>query len=107
MRSIMLALVLAAPVSAVAATPNYTNPMTTAHRVKPEEVRLTFVNHTPSEREVRIGDQQYRIRNNSEFHVLVIVGSVVSVYSDQDSKINGQQIIQVSAKDANSAVFLK
>lgn len=107
MRSLLIALVLAAPVSAVAATPTYTNPMTTAHHVKEQTVYVTFVNHTSQEREVRIGNTQYRIPFNTQFHLAVPVGSVVRVYSDQNSKLNGAELMTVSANDNESAVFLK
>ena len=67
MRSLLIALVLAAPVSAVAATLTYTNPMTTAHQAKEQTVYVTFVNHTSQEREVRIGDKQYRTPSTRSF----------------------------------------
>ena len=107
MRSLLVALVLAAPVCAVAATPTYTNPMTTAHHAKQQTVFVTFVNHTSQEREVRVGDAQYLIPYNSQVHVSIPVGSVVRVYSSTNSKVNGQEVMQVSANDNESAVFLK
>ena len=106
MRSLIIALALAAPVSAVAAT--YTNPVTTAHHQQAQQVVfLTFVNHTAQDREVRIGNQQYKVRYNSALHVYASVGSVVSEYSDQNSKVNGQELLQVAANDQDKSVFLK
>lgn len=107
MRSIVLALALAAPVSAVAAAPNYTNPMSTLHHAKQQAVFVTFVNFTSQEREVRIGDHQYKMPDTSVLHLYVPVGSVVQVYSTQNSKVNGQELLQVSASDAGKSVFLK
>ena len=107
MRSLLVALVLAAPICAIAATPDYTNRLTTAHHVKEQMVFVTFVNHTSQEREVRIGDAQYAIPYNSQAHLSIPVGSVVRVYSSTNSKINGQELLQVSARDNESAVFLR
>jgi hypothetical protein len=107
MRSMMLALVLAAPVSAVAATPNYTNPVTTAHHEKQASVYVTFVNHTSQEREVIINNQKYRLGYNSKIDVMVPVGSVARVYSNQNSKVEGQQTILLTEADSKAVVFLK
>jgi hypothetical protein len=111
MRSLILALALAAPVSAVAATPisapTYSNPMTTVHQQKVQVVFLTFVNYTPQDREVRIGDKQYKMRYDSVLHVYAPVGSPVFVFSDQNSKVYGQELMRVSATDAGKSVFLK
>jgi hypothetical protein len=106
MRSLLVALVLAAPVCAVAATPTYTNPMTTAHHASTQTVFVTFVNHTSQEREVRIGEERYRVPYNSQIHIAVPVGAVVRLYSSQNSKVNGLQVMLASANDADSAVFL-
>jgi ATP-dependent phosphoenolpyruvate carboxykinase len=103
----MLALVLAAPVSAVAATPNYTNPVTTAHHAKEQAIYVTFVNHTSQEREVIIGNSKYTVGYNSVLNVLVPAGSVARVYSSQNSKIDGQQTILLAASDAKTTVYLK
>jgi hypothetical protein len=108
MRSLILALALAAPVSAVAATPTYSNPMTTAHQQQKEQaVFLTFVNYTPQDREVRIGNIIYEIRYDSVLHVYAPVGSDVREYSDQNTKIAGLKLMQVSASDRDKSVFLK
>lgn len=107
MRSLFLALALAAPVSAVAATPTCGNPMTTVHQQKEQVVFLTFVNYTSQDREVRIGDVQYKIRYDSVLHVHAPVGSVVRVYSDVNTKVYGQELMQVSANDADKSVYLK
>jgi hypothetical protein len=107
MRSLLVALAFAAPVCAVAATPTYTNPMTTEHHLRQQTVYVTFINHTSQEREVRIGAEQYRVAYHSQIHVAVPVGAMVRVYSNQNSKVNGQEVMLVAAKDADSAVFLK
>jgi ribosomal protein L2 len=107
MRSILVALALAVPVSAVAATPNYTHPITTIHQAKPQRVMVTFVNNTSQEREVRIGNEQYSIRNNTVFHVFIPVGTTVSVYSNQNSRVNGQQTVLVSTETEKESVFLQ
>lgn len=108
MRSLMIALALAAPVSAVAAAPalTYSNPMNTVHQQKAREVLLTFVNFTSQDREVRIGDVQYKIRYDSVLHVYVPVGSLVSVSSDMNSKVD-PQYMYVSANDAGKSVLLR
>ena len=107
MRFLVLVLALAAPASAVAATPTYSNPLTNRHHAQEQEVMVTFVNHTPQEREVRIGDQQYRVLPLTEFNAFVRVGSVVRVYSDMNTKVSGQELMRVSASDAGTSVFLK
>jgi len=106
MRSLMIALVLAAPVSAVAATPNYTNPVNTAHHAKQQTVYVTFVNHNVNEREVIIDNVKYTVAYNSKVDVVVPVGSVARVYSSQDSKIDGQQTFLLTAADAKAVVYL-
>jgi hypothetical protein len=110
MRSFMLALAFAAPVCAVAATPNYTNPIHALHsqqNQKDQLVFLTFVNYTPQDREVRIGNIQYRARYNTVLHVYAPVGSVVRVFSDQNTKVNGQELMTVSAADRDKSILLK
>jgi hypothetical protein len=111
MRSFIVALALAAPVCAAAATPaapTYSNPMTTVRHQQAEKVVfLTFVNYTPQDREVRVGNVQYRVRYDSVLHVYAPVGSVIRQYSEQDSKVNGQELMQVSANDVGKSVFLK
>lgn len=109
MRSILIALVLAAPLSAVAATPTYSNPMMVVHHYKQQEqmVPLTFINHTSQEREVRIGDTKYIMRINTVFHTFVPVGSLVRVYSNQNSKVNGQELMLVTANDADRSIVLR
>ena len=110
MRSIVFALALAAPVSAVAAT--YTSPLSTAHKAQQQQAQeqqvfLTFVNYTSQQREVRIGDKQYKMQHDSLLHVYAPVGSVVRVYSTENTKMSGQELMQVSANDAAKSVFLK
>jgi hypothetical protein len=107
MRSILIALVLAAPVAAVAATPNYTNPVNTAHHAKEQTVYVTFVNHTSQEREVIIDHVKYTVGYNSKIDVVVPAGSVARVYSNQNSKVDGQQVILLAASDEKTTVFLK
>ena len=105
MRSLLVALVLAAPVSAVASTPSYTSPVNTAHHAKAQTVYVTFVNHTSAERQVCIGNLRYTIKYNSAVRVEVPVGSMVLVSSNQDSKVNDQ--LTVSANDEKASIFLK
>ena len=109
MRSLLLALALAAPMSAVAASPTYSNPMLSArhHAQKQEMVPMTFVNFTSQEREVRIGNNQYIMQVNTTFHTMVPVGSEVRVYSSQNTKVNGQPLMLVSEADANKRVPLR
>ncbi len=61
MRSLIFALALAAPVSAVASTPMYSNPMSHSHHQKVQDVFIGFVNKTVQDREVVIGDEEYRV----------------------------------------------
>ena len=110
MRSLVLAVAFAAPLSAVAATPNpgtYTSPMSRQHAAKDEMVYLTFISQTPQDREVQIGNEVYRVRYNAETHVLVPVGSVVREYSQSNSRVNGVELMQVSASDTDRTVTLK
>jgi hypothetical protein len=107
MRSLILALAFAAPLSAVAATPKYTSPMSNVHQQKQEMVYLTFVNHTSQDREVQIGDDVYKMRLNSMLHIYAPVGSTIRTYSETNSKINGQELMQVAASDRDASIFLK
>jgi hypothetical protein len=107
MRSLIFALALAAPVSAVAATPTYSNPMSTAHRQAEQVVYMTFVNYTAQDRELVIGNQEYKVRYDSVVHVYAPVGSPVFVYSETNSKVNGQELMRVSANDRDKSVLLK
>jgi uncharacterized protein (DUF2252 family) len=107
MRSFLIALALAAPVSAVAATPNYTNPMSSAHHQAERVVYMTFVNYTSQDREVVIGNEKYKIQYHSVAHVQAPVGSPVFVYSETNSKLNGQELMRVSENDKDTSVFLK
>jgi hypothetical protein len=107
MRSIVLAGALAAPVCAVAATPNYTSPLHSMHGSKPPCVSLVFYNNTSQAREVRIGDQRFTVHFGERLSVNAPVGSVVRLYSDQNSKLNGLELMQVSANDGARVIPLK
>ena len=107
MRSLIFALALAAPVSAVAATPTYSNPLSSMHHQKEPVVFMTFVNYTVQDREVQIGDDLYKIPFHSVANVYAPVGSPVFVYSETNTKVNGQELMRVSASDANKSVLLK
>jgi hypothetical protein len=112
MRSILAVVVLAtsiaAPLSAVASTrATFTNPTNTRHQVRPADVLVTFRNVTSQDRELVIGDQSFRVHNDAKITIAVPVGSVIRVYSQTNSKVNGQQLMQVSEADANSTVVLK
>jgi hypothetical protein len=103
----MLALALAAPVSAVAATPTYSNPLSSLHHQQEQVVQMRFVNYTTQDREVQIGNQLYRIPCVGILRVYAPVGSPVFVYSETNSKVNGQELMRVSANDQDKSVFLK
>jgi hypothetical protein len=107
MRSLILALALAAPVSAVAATPSYSNPLNSMHHQKEQTVHMTFVNYTVQDREVQIGNQMYKIPCVGMLHVYAPVGSPVFVYSQMNSKVNGQELMRVSADDQDKSILLK
>jgi hypothetical protein len=107
MRSFLVALAFAAPVCAVAATPTYSNPMTTARHHAEQTVFLTFVNYTSQDRELVIGDQTYKIEYHTSMHVHAPVGAPVFVFSETNSKVNGQELMRVSANDADKSVTLR
>ena len=108
MRSIVLALAFAAPLSAVAATSStFTSPINTKHESRPSEVYLTFVNHTSQDRELVVGDEKFKVKNNSELHMYATVGSKIRIFSETNSKIDGQSLMQISASDENRTVNLK
>ncbi len=112
MRSIVLAVAiatsLAAPMGAVAATPHtFTTPTSARHQIKPTEVFLTFQNMTSQDRELVVGEEVFKLRYNTTLHVHLPVGSVVRVYSQTNSKVNGQELMQVAETDANTTVNLK
>ena len=107
MRSLILALALAAPVSAVAATPSYSNPLSNMHHQQEKVVFMTFVNYTVQDREVQIGEQLYKIPYLGIVHVYAPVGSPVFVYSETNSKVNGQELMRVSENDQDKSVLLR
>jgi hypothetical protein len=107
MRSLIFALALAAPVCAVAATPSYSNPMDTARHQAEQVVFLTFVNYTSQDRELVIGNQEYKLRYHTVAHVYAAVGSPVFVYSETNTKVNGQELMRVSANDRDKSILLK
>jgi hypothetical protein len=104
MRSLILALALAAPVSAVASTPTYSNPLNNTHHQKVQDVYITFVNYSVQDREVVIGNQEYKIGCRATIHVHAPVGSPVFVYSETNSKVNGQELMRVSPNDADKSI---
>ncbi len=107
MRSLIFALALAAPVSAVAATPTYSNPMSRSHHASVQEVYLTFVNYTVQDRELVIGNEKYKVPYLSTVHVQAPVGSPVFEYSETNTKVNGQELMRVSVNDADRSILLK
>jgi hypothetical protein len=112
MRSILavvtLAVSIAAPLSAVASTrTTFTTPTSVRHQPRTQEVYVTFRNTTSQDRELVIGDQSFKVRNNANISIIIPVGSVIRVYSQTNSKVNGQELMQVSAADADSTVVLK
>ena len=106
MRSIVLVLALAAPLSAVAAPNTFTRP-TRVHEEKPQQVFMTFVNHTPQDREVMIGNRVFKLHNFERLNIEASVGSEVRVYSEVNSKVNGQVLMQVSAADRDTDIVLQ
>ena len=107
MRSLILAVALAAPVSAVAAAPNYSNPLTNMHhQQQTQEVFLTFVNNSVQDREILIGDHVYKLLFRGMVHVHAPVGTPVFVYSETNSKVDGQELMQVSAMDQDRNITL-
>ncbi len=112
MRSILAVVVLAAsiaaPLSAVASTrTTFTSPTNTRHQAKPADVLVTFRNITSQDRELVIGDKSYKVRNDATMTIFVPVGSLIRVYSQTNSKVNGQPLMQVSETDDKSTVVLK
>jgi len=107
MRSIVLAVALAAPVCAVAATPNYTHPLNSAHSSRPAEILLTFVNSTLQDRELVIGGKTFLVKHDKPLQLYVAVGAPVRVYSQTNSRVNGQELMQVAAGDASRIIALK
>ena len=105
MRSIALVLALAAPLSAVAAPNTFTRP-TRVHEEKPQEVFMTFVNRTPQDCEVMIGNRVFKLHNFERLNIEAPVGSEVRVYSEVNSKVNGQVLMQVSAADQDTDIVL-
>ena len=106
MRSLILALAFAAPVSAVASAPMYSNPMSHSHHQQVQEVFLTFENKPVQDREVVIGNQEYKIGCLSKIHLHAPVGSPVFVYSETNSKVHGQELMRVSPNDADKSIPL-
>ena len=106
MRSLILALAFAAPVSAVASTPMYSNPLSNSHHQKVQDVFLTFENKTVQDREVVIGNQEYKLGCRATIHVHAPVGSPVFVYSETNSKVHGQELMRVSPNDADKSIPL-
>jgi hypothetical protein len=107
MRSLIFALALAAPISAVAASPSYSNPLSSMHhQQQQQEVFLTFVNNSVQDREILIGDHVYKLPFRGMVHVHATVGTPVFVYSETNSKVNGQELMLVSATDQDKSITL-
>lgn len=106
MRSLILALAFAAPVCAVAATPTYSNPLSTPRHEKVQEVYFTFVNFSVQDREVMIGNQVYKAAFLQRLNVHAPVGTPVFLYSETNSKVNGQELMRVSANDSDKFISL-
>jgi hypothetical protein len=107
MRSIVLALAFFAPAAAAFAAPaDYTSPIVSVHATKPQQVMLTFQNNTVHDRILRVGDRQFHIRPTEHFSTVAAVGSVVRMYSDQDSKVDGQPLLTVSANDSHRYITI-
>jgi len=103
MRSAILLFALAVP-SAFAAT-NYTNPLSHQPRAaKPEEVSLTFTAATGQMRGIQVNGSYYRLEMGHPVHVLAPVGATVRLVAQQDSKLDGTVLMQVSATDADRVV---
>jgi len=109
MRSLIFALALAAPVSAVASTStyNYGNPLATMHHQAAQEVLLTFRNCSVQDRELVIGDKEYKMASVSTLRLYVPVGTPVFVYSQTNDQVHGQELLRVSANDENKSIGLK
>ncbi len=107
MRSLILALALAAPVSAVASTSTYSNPMISMRHQNVQEVCLTFKNYSVQDRELVIGDKKYKLASVSGIHIYVPVGSPVFVYSEMNTNVNGQELMRVSANDADKTIGVR
>jgi hypothetical protein len=109
MRSLIFALALAAPVSAVASTTTYTysNPMTSMRHQSAQEVLLTFRNCSVQDRELVIGDKEYKMASVSTLRIYVPVGTPVFVYSQTNDHVHGQELMRVSANDEDKTVGLK
>jgi hypothetical protein len=113
MRSIALALVLAAPSCALASapatipSPDYQKVRLTLHRERDPEVMVTFINHSVTDRELLIGNQKFEVRVLSKMSVLIPIGDPVFVYSQRDSKVNGQELMRADAKDQDRTILLQ
>jgi hypothetical protein len=110
MRSIVFALALAVPCSAFAATnPMYTNPLTDSHpaRAQQKTVFLTFVNFTPQDRELQVGDMRYKIAHTTVLHLYAPVGSVVLELSAEGKASTGKELMEVAATDSGKSVTLR
>jgi hypothetical protein len=109
MRSLIFALALAAPVSAVASTStySYSNPLNTMHRQNVQEVLLTFRNYSVQDRELVIGDKEYKMASVSTLRIYVPVGTPVFVYSKTNSHVNGQELMRVSANDGKASIGIQ
>ncbi|MGA8938444.1 MAG: hypothetical protein WB439_04690 [Acidobacteriaceae bacterium] len=107
MRSLIFALALAAPVSAVAATPTYSNPLNRSHHEKVQEVSFTFVSFSAQDREVVIGNQEYKVSFLGRVNVHAPVGTPVFLRSQTNPTVNGQELMRVSANDSDKFISLR
>jgi hypothetical protein len=111
MRSIVLALAFLAPTAAFAATPaaapaDYTSPITTIHSTKPQEVMLAFQNNSVQDRIILVGENHFRLRPGQSISTVAAVGTVVRMFCPQDSRINGQALLQVTAADSHRFITI-
>jgi hypothetical protein len=111
MRSILLALAFIAPAAAFAATPvaapaDYTSPIVSIHSTKPQQVMLAFQNNAAQDRILLVGDNQFRLRPGQSVSTVAAVGTVVRMFCPQNSKINGQALLQVTATDSHRFITI-
>jgi hypothetical protein len=106
MRSILLALAFLAPTAAFAAPVDYTSPIATIHSSKPQQVMLAFQNSTVQDRILLVGEHQFHLRSGQSISTVAAVGTVVRMFCPQNSKVNGQVLLQVTAADSHRYITI-
>lgn len=112
MRSFVFAVCLAVPATGVAAAaPMDYNPLhlfrhapATTATPRPQQVKMTFRNLALHDFYLQAGKEKYLLRARSSMTLRLDVGATVKRLDNQDTRHDGEQVMEISTTDANRTV---